>query len=167
MEIKKYNTIKDPIPLEAMERLIQLMNDSPTIAKLANTEWKITALKPAVQWMISEEACKIEKVEKATFSDVLKGLSQQIPMVCRIITLALLNNKEKIENEYDKVYDTLFWECNIKDWAQLLFEVLSLIDVDRFFFIIESTQMFRQLTLDRKMMMEERKQLSREQNGVK
>ena len=50
-----------PLSDAAMERLAQIMNDSPTIVKLQGTEWKIRALKPGTQWMIAEEACKIVK----------------------------------------------------------------------------------------------------------
>ena len=45
-----------PLSDAAMERLAQIMNDSPTIVKLQGTEWEIRALKPGTQWMIAEEA---------------------------------------------------------------------------------------------------------------
>ena len=38
-----------PLSDAAMERLAQIMNDSPTIVKLQGTEWKIKALKPGAQ----------------------------------------------------------------------------------------------------------------------
>lgn len=154
----KIKTIKDPISDEDMERLAQIMLDSPSLKKLENTEFAITALKPAVMWMIAKEAVNIKKVEKATFSDILQGLSLQIPSVCKIITWAILNDKDRIERDYEKVYDTLFWECEVKEWAELLFEILNLISVDTFFLLTELTQTFRQASLERKMTMEERKQ---------
>lgn len=158
-EEKKFKSAKDPVSIEAMERLVQVMTNSPTIAKLKNTEFAITALKPAVMWMIAEEANKIAIVEKASFSDVLKGLASEIPAVCRIITLALLNEKKLIEDEqkYQAVYDTLFWECDVKEWAQLLFEILNLLSVDFFFQSIELTQTFRTISLERKMKIKEQK----------
>lgn len=162
-----YKTIKDPVSDEAMERLVQIMTDSPSLLKLKDTEWEITALKPGIMWLIAKEAAQINKVEKATFSDVLQGLSINMPSVCRILTLALLNNKNHIKSgdpEYDKVYDALFWECeDMKDWATILFEVLNLLSVEFFFAITELTQTFRQMTLERKTKMEERKQSSQEQ----
>ena len=112
---------------EAMERLVQIMTDSPSLVKLANTEWAITALKPAVQWEIAKIACDIHKVENANYGDVLKGFSTNLPAVVRVLTLALLNDKERIANEYDKVYDTLMWESNPREWAALLFEILNLL----------------------------------------
>lgn len=116
-----------------MERLAQIMLDYPSLKKLSKTEFAITALKPAVMWMIANEAVNINKVEKATFGDVLEGLSKQIPSVCKIITWAILNDKERIEKDFEKVYDTLYWECDVKEWAELLFEILNLISVDTFF----------------------------------
>ena len=44
-----------PLSDAAMERLAQIMNDSPTIVKLQGTEWEIRALKPGTQWMIAEK----------------------------------------------------------------------------------------------------------------
>jgi hypothetical protein len=73
------------------------------------------------------------------------------------MTLALLNDKERIENEYDKVYDTLMWESKPSEWASLLFEVLNLIDISFFLQITQVTEMFRQTTLQRKKTMDEQK----------
>lgn len=155
---KKYKTAKEPVSMEGMERLAQIMTDAPTIAKLANTEFAITSLKPAVMWEISKEALSIQRVEDASFSDVLKGLSLEIPSVCRIITLAILNDKRIYdEQEYNKIYDTLFWECDVKEWAQLLFEILNLLSVDAFFLITDLTQTFKTMALERKMKMKEQK----------
>lgn len=155
-ETKKKKEIKQATD-EAMERLIQVMSDSPTLVKLANTEWAITALKPAVQWEIARIACEVHKVEKATYGDVLKGFAINLPAVVRVITLALLNDKERIANEYDKVYDTLMWESKPNEWATLLFEILNLQDISFFLQITQVVDMFRQTTLQRKMTMDEQK----------
>lgn len=160
MEDKKkiHKTAKEPVSMQGMERLAQIMTDAPTIAKLENTEFAITSLKPAIMWEISKEALSIQKVENASFSDVLKGLSLEIPSVCRIITLAILNDKRIYdEQEYSKIYDTLFWECDVKEWAQLLFEILNLLSVDAFFLITDLTQTFKTMALERKMTMKEQK----------
>ena len=63
MTTRKKKEIKE-VSLEAMERLDQIMNDSPTIAKMGKTEFPITAFKPGTQWLIAEESCKIQKAEK-------------------------------------------------------------------------------------------------------
>ena len=46
---------------DAMEKLARVMTDAPTIAKLADIDWKITALKPAVQWEIAKIACDFRR----------------------------------------------------------------------------------------------------------
>ena len=147
-----------PLSDAAMERLSQIMNDSPTIVKLQGTEWEIRALKPGTQWMIAEEACKIVEREGMTMGDIVKQFAVNLPSVCRVLTLALLNDREKIEGaEYKQVYDRLMWgESGVRTWAQLLAEVLNMIDVDFFFMSTNVIKTLRQTTLDRKTMAEER-----------
>lgn len=145
-------TPQSPISDEAMARLAQIMNDSPNIVKLGGTEWKIRALKPGTQWMIAEEACNIIKKEKLSMGDVIKEFSTNIPSVAKVITLALLNDKNKIQGkEYQQVYDQLLWgDYDIKDWATLLVEILNLIDVDFFFASTNVIQTIRSQALTRK-----------------
>lgn len=164
---KRGSKVTEPASLDAQERLIQIMNDSPTVAKLAGTEWEIRALKPAVKWMIAEEAVKIAKKEDMSMKDVFVSVSQNMPSVVRILTLAMLNDRERIDREYQQVYDTLMWKSDEKDWAQLLFEVFKLLDVGFFFQILQSTQIFRETTLKRKMTRAEQEQSSQGQSGGK
>lgn len=142
---------------DAMEKLARVMSDSPSLVKLGNVGWEVRALKPAVQWQIAEVACEIKKAENASYGDVLKGFAQNLPAVVRVITLALLNDKERIKNEYDKVYDFLMWESNPSEWGSLLFEILNLQDISFFLQITQVVEMFRQTTLQRKMTMDELK----------
>lgn len=158
---KEQNIVKPDTPLsdKAMERLVRLMNDSPTIMKLHGTEWEIHALKPGTQWLIAEEACKIVDRENMSMGDVIKQYAINLPSVCRTITYALLNDKQRIySDEFKEVYETLMWgDYEIKDWAYLLAEILNLIDVDFFLASTNVVKTLRQNTLNRKMTMEERK----------
>lgn len=149
---KSHVTPGSPLSDEAMARLVQIMNDSPTVVKLQGTEWEIRALKPGTQWMIAEEACKMVKKEKLSMGDVIKEFAHNLPSVARVITLALLNDKERIKSEeYQKVYDQLLWgDYEIKDWAALLVEILNLLDVDFFFASTNVIQTVRSQTLMRK-----------------
>lgn len=162
-------TPQTPLSDEAMEALARLMNDSPTVKKLHGTEWEIHALKPGAQWLIAEEAQKIVKKEKMFMGDVIKEMAANIPSVARILTIALLNDKEKINGEeYNKVYDTLLWgEYTQRDWAELLFEVMKLIDVDFFLANTNAVQTLRETTLGRKMTAEEQESSRRARNGGK
>ncbi|MGN0280790.1 MAG: hypothetical protein ACI4B3_00625 [Prevotella sp.] len=152
------NSPNTPISDEAMARLARLMNDSPSIITLHGTEWAIRGLKIGTQWLIAEEACKVVQNENMSMGDVIKQFAVNMPSVCRVLTLALLNDKERIYgSDYQRVYDLLMWgEFNIKDWATLLSEVLSLIDVDFFFASTNVVKTLRHQTLDRKTTTEER-----------
>lgn len=156
-EVKEV-TPQSKISDESMARLAKIMNDTPTTVKLDGTEWRITALKPGTQWLIAEEACKIVEREGMTMGDIVKQFAVNLPSVCRVLTLALLNDREKIEGvEYKEVYDRLMWgESGVRTWAQLLAEVLNMIDVDFFFASTNVIKTLRQSTLDRKTMAEER-----------
>lgn len=148
-KIEKVQGVSD----DSMAKLARIMSDAPSLVKLAGTEWEIRGLKPAVQWEIARLACEIKKVESATYGDILQDLAKNIPTVVRIITLALLNDKRRIEEEFDIVYDTLMWESNVNEFATLLFEILELQDVSFFFQAREVIEMFRQMTLAKKTKM--------------
>ena len=155
-----------PVSDEALERLARIMNDSPSVVKLKDTEWRIKALRPGAQWMIAEEACKIVREENMAMGDVIRQFAANMPSVCRCLTIALLNDKKLIEGrEYQRVYDTLMWgEYDMKDWATLLFEVISMINVDFFYASTGAIQTVREI-LKRKMTARERRLFHPEPNG--
>lgn len=159
---------KDPVSDEAMEKLARLMNDSPTIMKLKGTEWEIRCLKPGAQWMIAEEACKIVRGESSAMGDVVKEFANNLPSVARVLAIALLNDKDRIENDLQKVYDALMWgDFDMRDWTMLLYEVLRMIDVDFFFASTDVIVTVREMTLKRKMTTREQKSSLAERNGGK
>lgn len=162
-KIKSPDIAKDakPVSADSMKRLAQLMNDSPSIVRLANTEWRITSLKPAVQMIIAEEACKVIDHENMAMGDIIKQFSLNLTSVAKCLTLALLNDKERLfkdykkreySDEYHQVLDTLLWgEYQMRDWGMLLYEVLTLINTDFFYESISVIKTVRQMTLERKM----------------
>lgn len=162
----------DPTSFEAMAKLAKLMNNSPSVVKLKGTEWEIHSLKPGTQWKIAEVVNNLEMSEASTTSDILKELTKDIPAVCRIITMALVNDKRILDFENDKfvtdTYNTLMWgEYETKDWIVLLYEVINLIEVD---FILASTnaiKTFRKMTLERKTTMKEQGRSAAARNGGK
>ena len=153
------NKPNSPISNESMDRLAKIMNDTPSLIKLNGTEWEIRGLKLGTQWLIAEEACKIVDKENMSMGDVIKQFAVNMPAVCRVFTLALLNDKEKIYGkEYQEVYDLLMWgNYNQRDWALMLSEVVDSIDIDFFFASINVVKMLRQRTLNRKITTEEQK----------
>lgn len=153
--------------IDAMSRLAQVMNDSPTVVKMANTEWPIKALRPATQWLIAEESLKIQKSEEGNFSDVIKQFAQNIPSVVKVLTLAILNDKKRIygdntdgsfSEEYRAVYDTIMWETDSQSWIGLLVEIMNMLSLDYFFASTNAIAMIREMALGKKMTMEEQKQ---------
>ena len=149
-----------------MEKLAKVMNDTPTIVKMSNTEFAITALKPGTQWLIAEESCKIMKAEQGNFKDVIKQFAVNIPSVVHVITLAILNDKNRIfedyksrkySEEYQSVYDTIMWETSPDNWLSLLVEIMNMLSMDYFFQSTNAVAMIREAALGRKMKMEELK----------
>lgn len=160
------NKDKKTISVDAMERLANVMNDTPTIVKMSKTEFAITALKPGTQWLIAEEACKILKAEKGNMNDVIRQFSINIPSVVHVITLAILNDKDRIYSDYKKreisdeyksVYETIMWETNSESWIGLLVEILNMLSLDYFFQVTNAIAMIREMALGRKTKMEEQK----------
>ena len=156
---KNNNNPDSPLSDEAMDRLAAIMNDSPSIVKLYGTEWEIHALKIGTQWLIAEETGKIVANEKMTMGDIIKGMASNLPSVCRVLTLALLNDKEKIYGEcYNCIYDRLMWgEYKMRDWMRLITEIYGMLDVDFFIANTNALKTLRQKTLGRKTMLEEQK----------
>lgn len=154
------------LPMSAMERLAKVMNDSPTLVKMGKTEWAVKALRPGTQWLIAEESCKILKAEKGNMNDVIKQFSVNIPSVVKVITLALLNDKNRIfkdyknkqfSDEYKAVYDTIMWETNPDNWIGLLVEILNMLSLDYFFQVTNAIGIVREMALGRKMKTDEQK----------
>ena len=157
---------KKNISADSMEKLAKVMNDTPTIVKMSNTEFAITALKPGTQWLIAEESCKIMKAEQGNFKDVIKQFAVNIPSVVHVITLAILNDKNRIfedyksrkySEEYQSVYDTIMWETSPDNWLSLLVEIMNMLSMDYFFQTTNAVAMIREAALGRKMKMEELK----------
>lgn len=164
------------LPLSAMEKLAKVMNDTPTIVKMSKTEFPITALKPGTQWLIAEESCKILKAEKGNFADAIKQFSVNIPSVVRVITLAILNDKDRIfsnyknreySEEYTSIYETIMWETKQENWIGLVVEIINMLSMDYFFQVTNAIAIIREMALGRKMTMEEQKLSSAEQNTGK
>lgn len=158
--------VKKNIPqvsIDAQERLAEVLNDSPRIVSLNNTEWEIRALRMGTQWLIAKKCIEITKAENSSFGDVIKQFATNIPAVLDVLTLALLNDKRKIykngsETEgfsdlYYATRNTLEWECDVTKFGNILFEVLSLMSVDFFFNALTVLDTFRASVTERKRMM--------------
>jgi hypothetical protein len=154
------------VSIEAQERLAEILNDSPRLVSLNGTEWEVKALKMGTQWLIAKKCVEVVKTENATFGDIVKEFSGNIGSVIDVLTLALLNDKKKIykngdESEgfsdlYKSTYDTLMWECNVSEFGDIFFNVLQMLDVSFFMESHRILEIFRQNTMTRKTILEQK-----------
>ena len=155
------------VSLEAQERLAEILTDSPRLVSLNGTEWEIKALRMGTQYLIAQEVIKINKVENATYGDVVKQFAINMPSVLKVLTLALLNDKNKIfkngnENEgfselYEATYNTLAWECEVSEFGNILLETLQLLDTSFFLESCRIVEMFKVATTARRTTTKEQK----------
>lgn len=168
---KKKEEPKKDLPneasLEAQARLAEILSDSPRLVSLNGTEWEIRALRMGTQYLIAQEVIKINKVENATYGDVVKQFAVNIPSVLKILTFALLNDKNKIfkdgdENAgfselYEATYNTLAWDCEVSEFGNIFLETLQLLDVSFFMESCRIVEMFKVATTARRTTTKEQK----------
>lgn len=145
---------------EAQNRLAEILADAPSIEKLAGTEWEMHPLRFGTQYLIVQEVCKIKKAENATYGDVLKEMLVQIPSLCHVLTLALLNDKNKIFQNgdtnagysrlYKRTYDTILWYAKREDLAHIMLDCLQMVDVSFFMEALGMLQIFRASVTEKK-----------------
>lgn len=145
---------------EAQNRLAEILADSPSIEKLAGTEWEMRPLRMGTQYLIVNEVCKINKEEGATYGDVLKELLVSMPALCNVLALALLNDKNKIYQNgdtnqgYSKMFkrtvDTIMWSADREDMANIMLDCLQMVDVSFFMEALGMLQIFRASVTEKK-----------------
>ena len=160
------NKEQPKVCLKAQELLIETLNDSPHPSSLAGTEWEVRSLRFGTQYLIAQEVIKINKVENANYGDIVKQFAADIPSLIKIITLCLLNDKHRIykdgieskgfSDEYYAIYDTIQWEGNINEYANLLLECLQLLDVSAFFSTLDIVFLFSESVTRRKTTIEQK-----------
>lgn len=159
--------LPNEVSLEAQARLAEILTDSPRLVSLNGTEWEIRALRMGTQYLIAQEVIKINKVENATYGDVVKQFAVNIPSVLKILTFALLNDKNKIfkdgdENAgfselYEATYNTLAWDCEVSEFGNIFLETLQLLDISFFTQATHIVEMFKTATTSRRTTMKEQK----------
>lgn len=145
---------------ESQNRLAAILADSPSIEKFAGTEWEMRPLRFGTQYLIVEEVCKINQAESATYGDVLKCMLAQIPATCKVLTLALLNDRNKIYQNGDpnqgfsrlfkQTYNTVLWESERNDLAKIMLDCLQMVDVSFFMEALGMLQIFRAQVTEKK-----------------
>lgn len=160
---KKKELAKANMPVEvdltAQERLVEILTDNPRLISLNGSEWAIKALRMGTQYLIAKKVIEIKRAEDNTFGDIVKQFAVNIPAVIEVLTLALLNDKNKIFKDgvdggeyselYETTYQTLMWECKVEDFGNLLLEVLQMIDTNFFMESCRILEMFKMSTTAR------------------
>lgn len=164
---KKKEVLPSEVALDAQERLAEILSDSPRLVSLNGTEWEVKALRMGTQYLIAQEVIKINKVENATYGDVVKQFSVNIPSMLKILTLVLLNDKKKIfkngdegagfSEQYEATYNTLAWECNVNEFGNIFLESLQLLDIGFFMESCRIVEMFKVATTARRTTTKEQK----------
>jgi hypothetical protein len=158
-KLKKNEEISQ-VSLESQERLAEIMNDSPRLVSLNGTEWEIKALRMGTQWLISKKCIEVAKAENATFGDIIKQFTTNIPSVVEVLVLALLNDKKKIYKDGDEgngfsdlyyaTYNTLMWDCKVEQFGDIFLSVLQMLDISFFMESHRILEIFRESTMARK-----------------
>lgn len=170
-KVKKSSTKKivdaSEVTLDAQARLAEILSDSPRLVSLNGTEWGIRALRMGTQYLIAQEVIKINKVENASYGDVVKQFAVNIPSMLKILTFALLNDKNKIfkdgnENNgfselYEATYNTLAWDCEVSEFGNIFLETLQLLDISFFMESCRIVEMFKVATTARRTTTKEQK----------
>lgn len=151
---------ENEVSIESQERLAEIMNDSPRLVSLNGTEWEVRALRMGTQNLIAEKVIKINKAQSSTFGDIIKQFAINMPAIVEVITLALLNDKNKIFKDgntkngysdlYQATYDTLMWECKVDTFGEILFNVLEMLDTSFFADSHRILEIFREGTMMRR-----------------
>ena len=142
-----------------MMRLSEVINDTPTIVEIGGKKYNITALKIGTQILIAEETSKVQKHQEGNMVDVFKSFADSIPAVIRCIAFAILNDKDKIYQDYykrefsEEFYATcekIEWESDRQQWMSILVEIIRKIDISFSFTITEQMSMIRDLTMKKR-----------------
>lgn len=165
------------VSLDDQIRLAEILNDTPTIVALEDTEWAIRPLRAGTQNLIAEKVLEInanapkedsDGEKQDAFSGTVNHFAKSVPATIHIFTLALLNDKNKIYEDgdpskgfselYKATYNTLMWDCDPKQFGKILIETLSLLDISFFLQSLDMLDIFRQaVTKKKRMRMKERK----------
>lgn len=156
MDNEKENKINE---LDAMMRLAEIMNDSPTQMEIGGKTYNITALKMGTQILIAEETCKIQKHQEGNLVDIFNQFAHSLPAIVRCLAFAILNDKDKIYKNYasktfsDEFYalcEKIEWESDKGQWMKVLAEVIRKIDVSFSMTITEQMSMLRDMTMKKR-----------------
>lgn len=127
--------------IEYEKQLSDVQLDRGKKVVIAGKEYNIKALKMYTRWLISECVNEMQIKEKDTIN-IIESMFTDIPLLVKIITYAILRDKDKVENEelFNKTYDALMEATDMQEYLNAWTAVVELLDVDWFFFIQEAVK---------------------------
>lgn len=127
--------------IEYQSKLSDVMLDRGEEIVIAGKSYEIKALKMRTRWLISECINKMELREKDTIN-ILESMFTDIPLLAKMITYAILRDKENIENKelFTKTYDDIL-ECeDMQEYLNAITTIIKLMDIEWFFFTQETVK---------------------------
>lgn len=124
--------------LEYQKKLSDVLLDRGDEITIAGEVYEIKALKMRTRWYISECINQIELSEKETIN-IVQSMFSDIPLLAKMITYAILRDKEKIENKelFESTYNKIL-ECDdMQEYLNAITMIISKLDIEWFFFTQE------------------------------
>ena len=158
---KKVEGVPD-VSIDDQLKLAKILNNTPSLVSLNGTDFEVRALHIGTQRLIAERVLEITKAKEGDFGDILRHFAKSIPAVLDVITMCLLNDKERLfkdgnpnagwSEEFVATRQTLEWECDYSKFGQILLETLTKLDVSFFTESLDMLDIFRQMTTKKKRM---------------
>lgn len=156
-EQENINTVFSPVSDEAQLRLAEIWANTPKWEDFNGTKYEVTPLKWGTLQLVAVEICK-NKIESKDITTVIKHMATNIESVVRCITLILLNDKDRIKNEYDQIYDFVMWETNPQNCIKLFETMFDLLQTNFYSTSITFLEIYQSLATGRKLTVEEAEQ---------
>lgn len=127
--------------LEYQKKMSDVLLDRGQEVAIAGKTYEIKALKMRTRWYISECINKMEISEKDTVN-ILESMFSDIPLLAKIITYAILRDKEKIEDKelYTRTYDEILECTDMQEYLNAVTAIISMMDIEWFFFTQETVK---------------------------
>lgn len=129
--------------LENEKRLADVMLDKGEKITLNGKEYILKPLRMRTRWYISSCINEMELAEKSTIN-LLEAMYSDIPLTAKIITYAILRDKEHLENtdseKFQEVYQNVMDVSNPQEYMDAITTIIRMMDIEWFFFIQETAK---------------------------
>ena len=103
---------------------------------LNGKEYILKPLRMRTRWYISSCINEMELAEKSTIN-LLEAMYSDIPLTAKIITYAILRDKEHLENsdseKFQEVYQNVMDVSNPQEYMDAITTIIRMMDIEWFF----------------------------------